>query len=31
MARAAAIWRRIEPTTQEIAVDGIKFLRRVLR
>jgi D-psicose/D-tagatose/L-ribulose 3-epimerase len=31
MARAAAIWRRIEPTTEEIAVDGIKFLKRVLR
>ncbi|HXG49118.1 MAG TPA: sugar phosphate isomerase/epimerase, partial [Methylomirabilota bacterium] len=31
IARAAAIWRRIEPTRNEIAVDGIKFLRRVLR
>lgn len=31
MARAAAIWRRIEPTTEEIAVDGLKFLKRVLR
>jgi D-psicose/D-tagatose/L-ribulose 3-epimerase len=31
MARAAAIWRRIEPTTEEIAVDGLKFLRRALR
>jgi D-psicose/D-tagatose/L-ribulose 3-epimerase len=31
MARAAAIWRRIEPTTDEIAVDGLKFLKRALR
>lgn len=31
MARAAAIWRRIEPTTEEIAVDGLKFLKRALR
>jgi D-psicose/D-tagatose/L-ribulose 3-epimerase len=31
IARAAAIWRRIEPTTAEIATDGIKFLRRALR
>ena len=30
IARAAAIWRRIEPTTNEIAVKGIKFLKRVL-
>jgi D-psicose/D-tagatose/L-ribulose 3-epimerase len=28
IARAAAIWRRIEPTRNEIAVDGIKFLRK---
>src|SRR5947209_6763064 len=27
IARAAAIWRRIEPTTDEIAVKGIKFLK----
>ena len=30
IARAAAIWRRIEPTTNEIAVNGIKFLRKAL-
>jgi D-psicose/D-tagatose/L-ribulose 3-epimerase len=28
IARAAAIWRRIEPTTDEIAVKGIKFLKK---
>ena len=27
IARAAAIWRRIEPTRNEIAVKGLKFLR----
>ena len=31
IARAAAIWRRIEPTRDEIAVDGIKFLRKTLK
>ncbi len=31
IARAAAIWRRIEPTRDEIAVNGIKFLKRVLK
>lgn len=31
IARAAAIWRRIEPTRDEIAVDGIKFLKKVLK
>ena len=31
IARAAAIWRRIEPTRDEIAVKGIKFLKRVLK
>jgi D-psicose/D-tagatose/L-ribulose 3-epimerase len=31
IARAAAIWRRIEPTRDEIAVKGLKFLKRVLR
>jgi D-psicose/D-tagatose/L-ribulose 3-epimerase len=31
IARAAAIWRRIEPTRDEIATKGIKFLRRVLK
>jgi len=30
IARAAAIWRRIEPTTDEIAVKGLKFLRKTL-
>lgn len=30
IARAAAIWRRIEPTRNEIAVKGLKFLRRTL-
>jgi D-psicose/D-tagatose/L-ribulose 3-epimerase len=31
IARAAAIWRRIEPTTDEIAVKGLKFLKKTLR
>ena len=31
IARAAAIWRRIEPTREEIAVNGLKFLRKVLK
>jgi D-psicose/D-tagatose/L-ribulose 3-epimerase len=30
IARAAAIWRRIEPTRDEIAVKGIKFLKKAL-
>ncbi len=30
IARAAAIWRRIEPTRDEIAVKGIRFLKRTL-
>jgi D-psicose/D-tagatose/L-ribulose 3-epimerase len=30
MARAAAIWRRIEPTRNEIAIDGLKFLKKTL-
>jgi D-psicose/D-tagatose/L-ribulose 3-epimerase len=30
IARAAAIWRRIEPTQEEIAIRGLKFLRRTL-
>ena len=30
IARAAAIWRRIEPTQDEIAVKGVKFLKRML-
>ena len=31
IARAAAIWRRIEPTRNEIAVNGLKFLKKTLR
>jgi D-psicose/D-tagatose/L-ribulose 3-epimerase len=31
IARAAAIWRRIEPTRDEIATKGIQHLQRVLR
>ena len=31
IARAAAIWRRIEPTRNEIATQGIKFLKKTLR
>ena len=31
IARAAAIWRRIEPTRDEIAVKGLKFLKRALK
>jgi len=30
IARAAAIWRRIEPTQSEIAVKGLKFLHKTL-
>lgn len=30
IARAAAIWRQIEPSREEIAVKGLKFLRRML-
>jgi D-psicose/D-tagatose/L-ribulose 3-epimerase len=30
IARAAAIWRRIEPTRDEIAAKGALFLRRLL-
>jgi len=30
IARAAAIWRRIEPTRNEIAVKGLKFLQKTL-
>ena len=30
IARAAAIWRKMEPTRDEIAVKGIKFLKRTL-
>jgi D-psicose/D-tagatose/L-ribulose 3-epimerase len=31
IARAAAIWRRIEPTRDEIAVKGLNFLKRTLK
>ena len=31
IARAAAIWRRIEPTQTEIAVKGLNFLRQALK
>jgi len=31
IARAAAIWRKIEPKRNDIAINGIKFLRRTLR
>ena len=30
IARAAAIWRQIEPTRDEIAVKGLRFLKRTL-
>ncbi len=31
LARAASIWRPIEPTRDEIAYEGLKFLRRTLK
>jgi D-psicose/D-tagatose/L-ribulose 3-epimerase len=31
IARAAAIWRKIEPSQNEIAVKGLKFLKRTLK
>jgi D-psicose/D-tagatose/L-ribulose 3-epimerase len=31
IARAAAIWRHIEPTREEIAVKGLRFLRKTLK
>ena len=31
IARAAAIWRRMEPTRNEIAVKGVKFLKKALK
>lgn len=31
IARAAAIWRRIEPTREEIAVKGLRFLQKNLK
>jgi D-psicose/D-tagatose/L-ribulose 3-epimerase len=30
IARSAAVWRRMEPTRDEIAIDGLKFLRKCL-
>jgi D-psicose/D-tagatose/L-ribulose 3-epimerase len=30
IARAASIWRQIEPTRDEIAFKGVKFLKRIL-
>ena len=31
LARAAAIWRKLEPTRDEIAWKGLKFLRSILK
>ena len=31
IARAASIWRKIEPTREEIAVNGVKFLKKLLK
>ena len=31
IAKAAAIWRRMEPTRDEIAVKGLKFLKKALK
>ncbi len=31
IARAAAIWRKMEPTRNEIAVKGLKFLKKTLK
>jgi D-psicose/D-tagatose/L-ribulose 3-epimerase len=31
IARAAAIWRRIEPTRDEIAVDGLANLKKLFK
>ncbi len=31
IARAAAIWRKIEPSREEIAVKGLKFLKQALK
>lgn len=31
IARAAAIWRKMEPTRNEIATKGVKFLRKTLK
>lgn len=31
IARAAAIWRKIEPTREEIAWKGLQFLKKTLK
>jgi D-psicose/D-tagatose/L-ribulose 3-epimerase len=31
IARCAAIWRRMEPTRNEIAADGVKFLKQAMK
>jgi len=31
IARAAAIWRKMEPTRDEIAAKGLEFLKRTLK
>ena len=31
IARAAAIWRKMEPTREEIATKGLKFLKRAFK
>lgn len=31
IARSAAIWRRMEPTRDEIAIEGLKFLKKYLK
>jgi D-psicose/D-tagatose/L-ribulose 3-epimerase len=31
IARAAAVWRRVEPTREEIAIKGLTFLREALK
>jgi D-psicose/D-tagatose/L-ribulose 3-epimerase len=31
IARAAAIWRQIEPSQEDIAVQGVRFLKRTLK
>ncbi len=31
IARAAAIWRKIEPSRNDIAINGLKFLRKAFR
>jgi len=31
IARAAAIWRKMEPTREEIATKGLKFLKKAFK